>query len=169
MKSAANKSSFSRLHKWGITKCPGGRERNLRRSSLRGKVRTRTPSWLKIIRLPSNVVVGGEICVIRGYISLRNQRNLRLKNSCQFVSIFFVPLCLSGISTTVEDSLQIHPFYAKQTQFTKCSNKRMLSISNGLCQFTPVQPLQKQSQFKPNQTQYKANQSQNKANTNPIC
>ena len=123
VKSAANKSSFSRLHKWGITKCPGGRERNLRRSSLRGKVRTRTPSWLKIIRLPSNVVVGGEICVIRGYISLRNQRNLRLKNSCQFVSIFFVPLCLSGISTTVEDSLQIHPFYAKQTQFTKYSNE----------------------------------------------
>ena len=59
MKSVSNKSSFSRLHKWGITKCPGGRERNLRRSSLRGKVRTRTPGWLKIIR---------EICVIRGYI-----------------------------------------------------------------------------------------------------
>ena len=85
----SNKSSFSRLHKWGITKCPGGRERNLRRSSLRGKVRTRTPSWLKIIR---------EICVIyglaiRGYISLRNQRNLRL--------IFFVPLLYFLLSAIV--------------------------------------------------------------------
>jgi len=44
-----------------------------------------------------------------------NLRNLLLKNSCQFVSIFFVPLChrylcLSGIFTTVERALQINFF-----------------------------------------------------------
>ena len=30
----------------------------------------------------------------------------------------------STISTTVENALQITPFYAKQTQFTGCPNER---------------------------------------------
>ncbi len=67
------------------------------------------------------------------------------------------------------------PFYAKQTQFAECPNTRKLCINNGLCQYTPTQPLQKQSQTNPIQSQFKANQTQfqppcaeNKANSNPI-
>jgi len=93
-------------------------------------------------------------------------------------------------STSVENPLQIHLFYAKQTQFPsilrqkrlfgrktnpikansnpiqsqsnpiqsqfpKGQNERKLCINNGLCQYTPPQPLQKQTQNKPNQTQFK--------------
>ncbi len=35
-------------------------------------------------------------------------------------------------STLVESPLQIHPFYAKQTQFTKCSNERKFCYNNEL-------------------------------------
>jgi len=56
------------------------------------------------------------------------------------------------------------PFYAKQTQFAECSNKHKHCYNNGLCQYTPPQPLQKQSQTNPIQTQFKPNQSQ----SNPI-
>ena len=59
-------------------------------------------------------------CQVRTGWQIQNPRK-----SAQSVvnEIFFVPLCLSGISTTVEDSLQIHPFYAKQTQFPKSQNE----------------------------------------------
>ncbi len=82
------------------------------KSSLSEQSLPRTPSWQKQNQC--------------------NLRNLRLKNSCQFVSIFFVPLCLSGISTTVEDSLQIHPFYAKQSQFPKNQNELKLLFNKVL-------------------------------------
>ena len=60
------------------------------------------------------------------------------------------------------------PFYAKQSQFAEYSNKRKTCYNNGLCQFTPAQPLQKQSQNKPNSKPIKANQTQYKPKTNPI-
>jgi len=62
-------------------------------------------------------------------------------------------------STTVENSLQINPFYAKQTQFYAffARKRRFHEKTN------PIQ-----SQFKPNLSQYKANLSQFKAKTNPI-
>ena len=37
-----------------------------------------------------------------------------------------------GTSTSVEDPLQINPFYAKQTQFPKKSNERKHFYTNGL-------------------------------------
>jgi len=52
----------------------------------------------------------------------------------------FVPQCLCGYES----------FIQKQTQFPGCSNKRKVCYNNGLCQFTPAQPLQKQSQNKAN-------------------
>jgi len=63
------------------------------------------------------------------------------------------------------------PFYAKQTQFAECSNEHKHYYNNGLCQYTPPQPLQKQTQFKPNsnpiQTQFKPNSKPIKPNFNP--
>jgi len=62
-------------------------------------------------------------------------------------------------------------FYAKQTQFTECSNKRKHCYNNGLCQHTPPQPLQKQSQTNPIkpktnpiQTQFQPKYAENKPN-----
>ena len=62
-------------------------------------------------------------------------------------------------STTVENSLQIHPFYAKQTQFYAffAPNRRFYKKQT-----------QFQTQFKANLTQNKPNLSQFKAKTNPI-
>jgi len=42
----------------------------------------------------------------------------------------FVPVL--GISTTVENALQISSFYAKQTQFPKKSNERKYLFTNSL-------------------------------------
>ena len=58
-------------------------------------------------------------------------------------------------STTVENSLQIHPFYAKQTQF-----HAFFALKRRFHEKT--KPIQ--TQFKPNLTQNKANLSQNKPN-----
>ncbi len=35
-------------------------------------------------------------------------------------------------STSVENALQIAPFYAKQSQFSGCSNERKFNINKGL-------------------------------------
>ena len=56
-------------------------------------------------------------------------------------------------STSVERPLQIQPFYAKQSQTAECPNERNLCCNNGLCQFTPSQPLQKRTQNEPKRTQ----------------
>jgi len=40
--------------------------------------------------------------------------------------------CEAGISTTVEDSLQISSFYAKQTQFRESPNERKVFSYCGL-------------------------------------
>jgi len=37
-----------------------------------------------------------------------------------------------GTSTSVENALQISPFYAKQSQFPKSPNERKPSFNNGL-------------------------------------
>ena len=81
-------------------------------------------------------------------------------------------------STTVENSLQITPFYAKQTQFPKTIinvNSYMTSIyeipSRSKGQKTnPIQTQfnPKQTQFKPNKAKNKPNKAKNKANSKPI-
>jgi len=61
-------------------------------------------------------------------------------------------------STTVENSLQINPFYAKQTQFSPffTQNRGSHEKTNPIqTQFNPIQ-----TQFNPKQTQFKAKQSQ---------
>jgi hypothetical protein len=62
-------------------------------------------------------------------------------------------------STTVENSLQINPFYAKQSQFCAffARKRRFHQKTN------PIQ-----TQFKANKANNKPNLSQNKANSNPI-
>jgi len=74
-------------------------------------------------------------------------------------------------STTVENSLQITPFYAKQSQFPKTminvnSYMKREYENSGTCWTGKTKPIQ--SQFKPKQTQFNPIQSQNKANSNPI-
>ena len=62
-------------------------------------------------------------------------------------------------STTVENSLQITPFYAKQSQFYAFFARK--------CRFhQKTNPIQ--TQLKPIQTQFKANKAKNKPNSNPI-
>jgi hypothetical protein len=62
-------------------------------------------------------------------------------------------------STTVENSLQITPFYAKQSQFYAffAQKRRFHEKTN------PIQ-----TQFKANLTQNKPNKAKNKPNSNPI-
>jgi hypothetical protein len=74
-------------------------------------------------------------------------------------------------STTVENSLQINPFYAKQTQFQKWQKNistiitmRYANLSTGSDQKT--KPIQ--TQFKANKAKNKPNLSQNKPNSKPI-
>jgi len=65
-------------------------------------------------------------------------------------------------STNVENSLQITPFYAKQTQFCAffARKRRFHEKTNPIqTQFKP-----KQTQFKPKQTQFKPKQTQFKPN-----
>ena len=74
------------------------------------------------------------ICEIRGCYIFRVY-------SCQLVAkilrvfvVKFNKLCALCYrrSTFVENPLQIHPFYAKQSQFTKCSNERKFFYNNEL-------------------------------------
>ncbi len=71
-------------------------------------------------------------------------------------------------STTVENSLQINPFYAKQTQFQKWQNEHNFRYVKHLQDFVPLAQAKKQTQFKPNKAKNKPNLSQNKPNSNPI-
>ncbi|MBW7990742.1 MAG: hypothetical protein FVQ84_12110 [Planctomycetes bacterium] len=68
---------------------------------------------------------------------------------------YFSSLLTNFRSTTVENSLQITPFYAKQTQFYAffiCKRLFHQKTNPIQTQFNPIQ-----TQFKPKQTQYKAN------------
>ncbi|MBL7143171.1 MAG: hypothetical protein ISS76_02950 [Phycisphaerae bacterium] len=74
-------------------------------------------------------------------------------------------------STFVENSLQISPFYAKQTQFQKWQNEHKHFYNNEIRKFRDLagwknkansNPIQ--SQFKPKQTQLKPIQTQFKPN-----
>jgi len=56
-------------------------------------------------------------------------------------------------STSVENALQITPFYAKQSQFAGCSNERNFFYNKVLQKKRRFRSPKKQSQFKPNQTQ----------------
>jgi len=48
---------------------------------------------------------------------------------------------------------QKYTFYAKQTQFPENQNKHNSCPNKTLCQYSPSQQLQKQTQFKANRTQ----------------
>ena len=68
----------------------------------------------------------------------------------------FVPSCLSGQdprSTLVETRLQIHLFFAKQTQFQNGQYKHKYSNSKGLCQRTTNNEHQTLPKTNPIQTQ----------------
>jgi hypothetical protein len=65
----------------------------------------------------------------------------------------FSSLLTNLSSTTVEDSLQINPFYAKQTQFPKKSNERNFLSNNELRTKNYEQRTKKQTQYKPNSKQ----------------
>ena len=74
-------------------------------------------------------------------------------------------------STSVENSLQITPFYAKQTQFQKCRMNINTSLAmryENLGTLMGVKTKPKQTQLKPIQTQFKPNKAKNKPNSNPI-
>ena len=58
------------------------------------------------------------------------------------------------------------PFYAKQTQFTKCPNLHKFLLYKGLSKFYPAGGAKKQTQFKPNQTQFQKSQNEYKLNFN---
>ena len=60
-------------------------------------------------------------------------------------------------STTVENSLQITPFYAKQTQFQKWQNEHNYRYDNQLHDILPI-----------TEPKNKANSKPIKANSNPI-
>ena len=66
---------------------------------------------------------------IFGVLMTKNLCNLWLK-ICEICGYFFVPV--HSISTTVESSLQINPFYAKQTQITGKTGERKFRLSKGL-------------------------------------
>jgi len=53
-------------------------------------------------------------------------------------------------STSVENALQITPFYAKQTQFPKSPNECKLIYNKGLQKKRRFRSPKKQTQFKPN-------------------
>jgi hypothetical protein len=74
-------------------------------------------------------------------------------------------------STTVENSLQITPFYAKQSQFQKCKmniNTFLAMRYENLDTLMGAKTKPKQTQLKPIQTQFKANKAKYKPKTNPI-
>ena len=71
-------------------------------------------------------------------------------------------------STTVENSLQINPFYAKQSQFDGGQNEHKLRYEKQLQDIVPLAQAKKQTQFKPNKAKNKPNLTQNKPNSNPI-
>jgi hypothetical protein len=76
-------------------------------------------------------------------------------------------------STTVENSLQITPFYAKQSQFWKCQNQHKCYYSHELRKKGQLVIQTKQTQFKPNQsqkqTQFKPNLSRRSLKRRRIC
>jgi len=83
----------------------------------------------------------------------------------------FSSLLTNFRSTTVENSLQITPFYAKQTQCQVGQNQHKHFCNNEIRHNGQLVIQKKQSQFKPNKaknkpnlTQFKANLSQNKHN-----
>ena len=77
-------------------------------------------------------------------------------------------------STTVENSLQITPFYAKQTQFKKCKMNIYIDMASNYGNLyrclrpknkpnsNPIKPIQ--TQFNPKQTQFKPISKPNKPN-----
>jgi len=65
-------------------------------------------------------------------------------------------------STSVEDSLQIGPFYAKQSQFRESSNERKYLLYKGLSNFIPLSA----QKNKPNSNPIKPNLQKAKMNVN---
>ena len=85
----------------------------------------------------------------------------------QFLRVF-VPLCLNAFVDMpfflyiCRESSTNRPFYAKQTQFTKCPKTINFLYNNDLYNFYQSDKSQKQTQFKPNQTQSPKSQNEYK-------
>ncbi len=73
----------------------------------------------------------------------------------------FSSLLTNFPSTTVENSLQISPFYAKQSQSQVRQNQHKHFCNNEICK-------NGQLVIQTKQTQFKANKAKNKPNSNPI-
>jgi len=71
-------------------------------------------------------------------------------------------------STTVENSLQINPFYAKQSQCQVSQNQPKYFVINEIRRNGQLVIQTKQTQFKANKAKNKPNLTQNKPNSNPI-
>ena len=71
-------------------------------------------------------------------------------------------------STTVENSLQISPFYAKQSQSQVRQNQHKHFCDNEICKNGQLVIQTKQTQFKANKAKNKPNLTQNKPNSKPI-
>jgi hypothetical protein len=108
----------------------------------------------------------------------------------QSITIYQLPITnyhgASGIiSTTVEDSLQIDPFYAKRTQFPKKSNERNRFTNKGLWRIGHLVKWEKRTQNEPKFKKAKMNVTyiitkdyenisnwaicENEPNTKPTC
>ena len=135
---------FSRLLKKAISMALWTKAILCVKSSLLEQSLPRTPSWPKQNQC--------------------NLRNLRLKNSCQFVSIFFVPLCLSGISTTVERSLQISPVYMQNEPNFR---KSQMNVNKVLIKDYEKKTLGEHGKNEPKTNPIKANTNPIKANIMP--
>ena len=97
-------------------------------------------------------------------VNLRNLSRHSFNDGGSAVAIYFVFIRVnSWLNTKIA---HFESIYAKQTQFAEYANKRNLFNNNGLCQFTPAQPLQKQSQNKAKQSQFPKSQNVCKLSNN---
>ncbi len=95
------------------------------KSSLSEQSLPRTPSRLRIICVNPVNLVKKTPCL--GVFVVKKLSASSAFSAVKILRVVVYPEpaegCLSGIFTTVKSPLQIHPFYAKQTQFAGCSNE----------------------------------------------
>ena len=98
-----------------------------------------------------------------GIMSIENPTLVHFRHLSHFSS-----LLTNFPSTTVENSLQITPFYAKQSQSQVGQKQPKLFCDKYIRSSGTIGYSDKQSQNKPNLSQNKPNSNPIKANTNPI-
>ena len=83
-------------------------------------------------------------------------------------SLFILPISPSLYYS--RESCTNIPFYAKQTQFAQCSNKRKYCCNNGLAKYLTLPKPAKQTQFQPTPNSTQAGtKMQNKPNFEPTA